>query len=135
VSHENVQAVERVLATLRYTSPDELTDALLAELFDPDIEWLPVTSGVLADRYGGYEGLREFFAAFLGTWTEFDAQVRGFREIGDHVVTTLLVTGRRPDLSLSESWSALWTIHNHRVTRMEGFASLAGASEALGMDN
>jgi len=134
MSQENVQAVERVLATLRYASPGEFTDALLGELFAPEIEWLPVARGSLADRYTGYEGIRRFFADFLGTWNEFDAQVRGFREVGDHVVTTLRVTGHGERVSLDESWSALWRIENDRVVRMEGFATLSGASEALGLE-
>src|SRR6185312_2956575 len=96
MSGDNIQTVERVLATLRYTTPEEMTDELLAELFAPDVEWLPVAQAVrLADRYEGYEGMRQFFAAFLVIWEEFDANVEGLREIGDHVVTTLRVTGRR----------------------------------------
>jgi ketosteroid isomerase-like protein len=135
VSQENIQAVERVLATLRYTTPEELTDELLAELFAPDVEWLPVAQALRhADRYEGYEGMRRFFVAFLGIWEDFDAHVEELRQVGDHVVTTLRVTGHRHGVSLNEAWSALWTIENHRVVRMEGFESPSGASEALGLE-
>jgi ketosteroid isomerase-like protein len=135
VSQENIQAVERVLATLRYTTPEELTDELLEQLFAPDIEWLPVARELrLAERYEGYEGMRRFFAAFLSIWDKFDARVEGLREVGDHVVTTLRVTGDRHGVFLDDAWSALWTIQNHRVVRMEGFASPSGASEALGQE-
>src|SRR3954464_730263 len=100
MSQDNVQAVERVLATRRSASPGEFTDALLGELFAPEIEWLPVAQGSLDDGDTGYEGMRRFFADFLGTWNEFDAQVRGFRAVGDHVVTALRVTGHREGVSL-----------------------------------
>lgn len=134
MSLEKVKTLERVLATLRYTTPEELTDELLAELFAPGVEWLPVAQELrLADRYEGYDGMRRFFTDFLGIWDEFDAHVEGLQEIGDHVVTTLGVTGHQDGPSLNGSWSALWTIENGRVVRMEGFASPGGASEALGL--
>ena len=132
MSQENIQAVERVLATLRYTTPEELTDELLEQLFAPDIEWLPVAQALqLADRYEGFEGMRRFFVDFLDIWEEFDAQLEGLREVGDHVVTILRVTGHRRGVTLDEAWSALWTIENHRVVRMEGFASPSGALKAV----
>jgi ketosteroid isomerase-like protein len=135
VSQENVEVVERVLATLRYTTPEELTDELLEELFTPDVEWLPVAQELrLADRYQGYEGMRRFFVAFLGIWEKFESHIEGVREVGDHVVTTLHVTGHRHGATLNEAWSALWTIESHRVVRMEGFARRSGASEAVGLE-
>jgi ketosteroid isomerase-like protein len=135
MSQDNIQAVDRVLATLRYATPEELTDELLEELFAPNIEWLPVARELrLADRYEGYDGMRRFFRAFLGIWEEFRARVEDFSEAGNHVVTTLRVTGQRGDASLDEAWSALWTIENDRVVRMEGFASPSGASEAVGLE-
>lgn len=122
----------RVLATLRYTTPEELTDELLAELFTPDVEWLPVGQALgLADQYDGYEGMRRFFVAFLGIWEDFDAEVEDLHEVGEQLVTTLRVTGHRQGDSLDGAWSALWTFENHRVARMQGFATPTGASEAL----
>jgi len=136
MSQGNTQTVERVLATLRYTTPEELTDELLAELFAPQVEWLPVAQELrLADRYEGYEGMRRFFVDFLGIWEEFDTHVEGHWEVLDHVVTTLRVTGHRHGVSLDGAWSALWTIENHRIVRMEGFASPNGASEALALQD
>jgi ketosteroid isomerase-like protein len=133
MSEGNLEAVARVLATLRYTTAEELTDELLAELFAPDVEWLPVAQELrLADRYEGYEGMRRFFADFFGIWEKFDAHVEALWQVGEHVLTTLQVTGHRRGVSLDEAWSALWTIENHRVARMEGFASPLGASEAVG---
>jgi ketosteroid isomerase-like protein len=135
VSQENIHAVERVVATLRYTTSEELTDQLLEELFAPDVEWLPVAQELrLADRYSGYEGMRRFFAAFLGIWEKFDTHIEGLREVGDQVVTTLQVAGHRHGATLNGAWSALWTIEDHRIVRMEGFASRSGASEALGLE-
>lgn len=132
MSQEKIEDLERVLATLRYTTPEELTDELLGELFAPDVEWLPVANALgLADRYEGYDGMRRFFVDFLGIWEEFDARVEELREIGGHVITRLRVTGRRQGISLDGVWSALWTIEDHRVVRMEGFANAAGAGDAL----
>ena len=134
MSQKNIRAVDRVLATLRYASPEELTDELLQQLFAPNVEWLPARELRLADRYEGYEGIRRFFGTFLGVWAEFNAHVEGLRAVGDHVVSTLRVTGHRHGGSLNEVWSALWTIENHRVVRMQGFASPSGAFEAVGLE-
>lgn len=69
MSLENVALVTRVLDTLRYATVEEMTDEVLADGFDRDVEWLPVVHGpLIVDRYTGHEGIRQFYTAFLATW-------------------------------------------------------------------
>ncbi len=135
MSEENVALVNRVLDTLRYATAREMTDEVLADGFDPHVEWLPVVHGpLIAERYTGYEGIRQFYRAFLATWEEVRAYPEASQGAGDQVATTLRMTGRRDDTPCDERWSVRWTIANHRITRVEGFASPSGASEAVGLE-
>src|SRR5437764_13356952 len=98
MSQENVEIVTRVVATLRYATVPEMTDEVLADAFAPDVQWLPVAHGPLIDeRYDGYEGIRQFYSAFLATWEESAVQPEAVRVAGDRVATTLRMTGRRAE--------------------------------------
>jgi hypothetical protein len=92
MSEENVEVVRRVFARLDElvgsVGPEEiearLSDAVLEELYDPDVEWVPVPQGLLAGRsYVGYEGLRRFWADFVSTWDEYVAEPREFLDVAN----------------------------------------------------
>ena len=48
MSEENVGVVRRAFAALGDAKPEDLTDDVLREFFDPAVEWVPVPQGVLA---------------------------------------------------------------------------------------
>jgi ketosteroid isomerase-like protein len=135
MSEENVALVTRVLDTLRYATVEEMTDEVLADGFDRDVAWLPVVHGpLIVDRYTGLEGIRQFYTAFLATWEDVGAHPDAVRDAGDQVATSLRMTGHRDHVPCDERWSVLWTIENHHITRVEGFPSPSGASQAMGLE-
>ena len=134
MSQENVEIVRRIFDTIGESQPDDLSDDVLAQLFEPDVEWVPVPQGVLAGaRYQGYEGIRRFAADFFAAWDELRVEPQEFREVGDQVAVLMRMRGRMHELELDEAWSGLYTIRNGRISRIQGFASTRGALEAAGL--
>ena len=85
-------------------------DALL-RLYDPDVEFLPLTgTRVESGGYGGHEGVRAYVAEAGDLWDVLQPEGQEFRDLGDCV----LVAGRcrvRGRFSGAESHSACaWVI-------------------------
>ena len=133
MSEENVGVVRRAFAALGDAKPEDLTDDVLREFFDPAVEWVPVPQGVLAGgSYLGFEGVRDFAADFLGAWDDLRAEPEEIRQAHDRVISVVRMTGRVDDLEVEEAWSSLFTLRDGRIVRVEGFASRDGALEAAG---
>jgi ketosteroid isomerase-like protein len=145
MSEGNIEVARRVFAHLKLVAlggsvgPEELeaqlTDAALEKLYDPEVEWVPVSQGLLAgDSYVGYEGLRRFSADFVSVWDEFVADPQEFRDVGkDRIVVTMRVRGRINELEVDEVWSAIWTLRNGRIVKTQTYTSEDGALEAAGL--
>jgi ketosteroid isomerase-like protein len=134
MSQENVEIVRRVFATIGDSQPDDLRDDVLAELFDSEVEWVPVPQGLLAGAsYQGYEGIRRFAGDFVATWDELRVETLEFRDFGDKVAVQIRMRGRMHGLELDEAWSGLYTLRNGRIMRVQGFASPEGALRAAGL--
>jgi ketosteroid isomerase-like protein len=133
MSRENVEIVRRFIGS-GDRQPEELTDDFLNEFFDPDVEWLPIPQGVLAgSRYVGFEGIRRFWTDFFAAWDELVVEPQEFREAGDLVVGVARMRGRLHELEIDELWSAVFTLREGRILRVQAFASRDGALKAAGL--
>ena len=133
MSRENVEVVRRFYA-IGNRPLEELTDDLLSAFFDPEVEWVPIPQGVLGgNKYVGFEGLRRFWTDFIGAWDELAVEPQEFLEAGDLVVGVARMKGRMHELEIDEVWSALFTLRNERIVRVQAFASQDGALEAAGL--
>jgi ketosteroid isomerase-like protein len=131
---ENVEVVRQSFAVLGDAQLEELTDRVLSEFFDPGVEWVPVPQGVLSgNRYLGFEGIRRFVADFVAAWDEFRSEPEEFRESDGRVIAVIRIGGRMHDLEVDEVWSALFTLRDERIVRVEAFATREGALEAAGL--
>jgi ketosteroid isomerase-like protein len=131
---ENVEVVRRVLDRFGDSQPEDLTDEALREMFDPEVEWVPVPQGVLAgSQYHGYEGIRRFAADFFAAWDDLRVEPQEFREAEDQVAVVLRMQGRLHQLELDEIWSGLYTLRDGRIVRVQAFATPNGALEATGL--
>src|SRR6476659_9606290 len=139
MSKENVEVVRRFLTELANRFPidgvdDNLTDAFLAKHFDPEIEWNPAEQALLViDSYEGYEGMRQFWRELLSSWEEFALEAQELFDVGSHVAAMFLVSGRAQGRVVAENWSALLSVHEERIVRVQIFRSRDGAREAAGL--
>jgi ketosteroid isomerase-like protein len=134
MSQENVEVVRRFYA-IGGRPLEELTDDFLGELFDPEVEYDTIPNGMLGgSTYRGFEGLRRFWADFLGAWDELSMEPQEVQQAGDDLVIGVVqIKGRMPEREIDEVWSALFTLRNARIVRVRAFGSREGAFEAAGL--
>jgi ketosteroid isomerase-like protein len=136
VSEENVDLLRELFAALLPNLPMEgleeyLSDDVLAEYFDPAVEWVPVAQGVLAGtEYRGYEGTRRFWTDFLSMWDECSVEPERLIDIGNGVAATIRLRARTHELEVDELWSALFDVRGGKIDRVQAFTSPRGAEEA-----
>jgi ketosteroid isomerase-like protein len=141
MSQQNVELVRRLYARFAGSFPVEevdsrLSDAALAEFFDPEVEWLPVPQSLLAiDSFQGYDGVRRFWREFRSMWDEYEVAPQELLDAGDQVVVVMRMQCRTGDLAVDETWSSLQTVRDGRVVRVQGFSTIDGAARAAGLGN
>jgi ketosteroid isomerase-like protein len=134
MSRENVESVRRFYA-IGDRQPEELTDDFLGEFFDPEVEYHTIPHGMLGGvTYVGFEGLRRFWTNFFGAWDELALEVQEIRQAGDDLVIGVVrAKGRMRDREVEEVFSAVFTLRNARIVRVQAFGSREGAFEAAGL--
>jgi len=111
----------------------------VAEMLDPDIEWISIEPEAAADR--------EDMVAILGERFEEGYRVELERcvGVGDDVAVSFRVAGEERDATDDRPlqtrryftvgrYSAVVTVRNGRVRRVQEYPHLAAALEALGLD-
>ena len=79
MSEENVETARRVMEFLGELgrqiesgeAAERLSDPVLSEFADPEIELIPLAQGLLSgNTYKGYEGMRRFWGHMIERWGE-----------------------------------------------------------------
>jgi ketosteroid isomerase-like protein len=111
-----------------------LTDAVVNEYFDPDLEWIPISDGLLTgESYRGYEGLRRFWSDLLGACDELVIEPLEFRAAADQVVVVQRMNIRARGIEIDEVWSRLYTLNEGRIVRVQTFTNRDAALKAAGL--
>ena len=106
-------------------------------VLDPDVEI--VTSGAFLDGgtvYRGHEGAREFFRMIGDVFDELAYDVLEVEEAGEDqvlVIVRLRGRGRGTGLDLDRQAAHLWTLHDEKPVRMQGFADPDEGRAAAGL--
>ena len=102
----------------------------VAELFDPEVEIHPPGGPIGGSVQRGYQGVVRNWRDLLATFDEFLIDPLEFRESGEQVVVIQRNVGRMRGMEVDEMSSVLFTLRDHRITRIDVFASREGALEA-----
>ena len=102
----------------------------VAELFDPEVEIHPPGGPIGGSVQRGYQGVVRNWRDLLATFDEFLIDPLEFREAGEQVVVIQRNVGRMRGMEVDEMSSVLFTLRDHRITRIDVFASREGALEA-----
>jgi ketosteroid isomerase-like protein len=131
MSRENVELARRL-----HRAFNERDREALAEVFDPDVEWVPIMAKLEGASYRGHEGVNRWLDELDRDWVEFVTDPREFRDLGEVVLIlgTWHARARHSDLALDDQPGA-WVaqIRNGRVVRQETFTDRAEALEAVGL--
>jgi uncharacterized protein len=109
--------------------------AALAELIDPDFEWVSPTARVAgrSGPYRGEQGLRDYLADVAGVWQELRSEPEEFREVGDRVVVVgrIYAWGVGRVIDAPAGW--VWRLRDGRIVEGRVYDSRRGALEAVGI--
>jgi ketosteroid isomerase-like protein len=135
VPQGNVETVRRSFELIC----DVELDSLL-ELYDPEIEFLPVTgTRVESGGYHGHQGVRDYFEEVAPIWEAMKPYGTEFQEIGDAVVVYggCLVRGRVSGAETDSPMAWVVTVRNGKIVSHRGFrdpeSALAAAEAAAGV--
>jgi ketosteroid isomerase-like protein len=110
----------------------------LLELYDPDIEFLPLTgTRVESGGYIGHAGVRAYFEEISEVWEEMLPHADDVRTVGDDVVVLggCAVRGRGSGAMSDSPMAWIITVRNGKVTRHRGYRSRDEALEAAGLQD
>jgi ketosteroid isomerase-like protein len=137
MSQENVEIVQRIYAYYQgdFVSYRGDPSDLLA-LFDPDIEWHPLTGALLEGvSYRGHEGIRQWLEDVAEYWESMTADAERFVDSGETVVALGRIQGRGRasgvEIETPAAW--VWQIRNGRATYMQVYFDHSEGLEAAGL--
>jgi ketosteroid isomerase-like protein len=137
MSQENVELLEGLFAGAADMDKQALLDALpalIAQICDPDIEW--VEDPRRADRrvYRGHEGVRESFERWLENFEEYNWEIERLVDCGEKVLVYAREEGRG-SLSggtISQRIYSVYEFRDGRIARYQEFYEERDALEAAG---
>jgi ketosteroid isomerase-like protein len=101
----------------------------------PDFEvTTPASLAAEPDTYRGREGVRRWFDSFYEAVDEIRFEAHEYRAVGEKVVVpfTMRVRGRTTGIEAEQTAVQVWQLREGKVFRMEIFATVDEAMEALG---
>jgi ketosteroid isomerase-like protein len=131
MSRKNVEIVRTICDAYARGDYEGALDRL-----DEEIEFVspPDVSGGGRIRRGR-DGVLQGVTSFLGTWDDYQYEVRNLIDCGDEVLVEgwQRARGRASGVEVSESIYTVWTVHGGRVVRQRMFRDRGQALEAAGL--
>jgi ketosteroid isomerase-like protein len=127
MSEENLEVIRRGYARFRATGEMRA---------HPDLVW-DVTRLGWPDQqvYAGVEGAMRFMAEWAATWDDWDLEAEDFLDAGDRVVAIVNQRGRSKatGVPVEMRFAQVWTLRDRQAIRMQMYASVEEALEAVGL--
>ncbi len=131
MSQENVELARRL-----HRAFNERDREALAEVFDPEVEWIPILAKLEGVSLHGLAEVNRWIDELDRDWAEFMTDPQEFRDLGDVVLIlgTWHARARHSGLVLDAQPGA-WVaeVRNGKVVRQETFTDRAQALEAVGL--
>jgi ketosteroid isomerase-like protein len=131
MSQENVELVRRAIDALNDGDIDRaVTHA------DPEGELhSAIIGGAEGNVYRGHEGLRQWYAEVMESFTELRTELTEFRDLGERVVAfgRIRARGRESGLELDAVTGWVFTVRRGKLLRAEGYLSRDDALAAAGL--
>ena len=138
MSRENVEFVEGLLAIAEHMDKQAMLEALpelIAQVCDPDIEWVEDPQRADGQVYRGHEGVRQSWERWLEHWEEYGGEAERFVDCGEDVLVVAREQGRGASsgASVSSRIFAVFTIRAGKIARYQEFYDERTAHEAVGL--
>lgn len=135
MSRQNVEMARRWCEAM--TAGPEETQAAIAEMADPDLDFYPVRKFPEAQPCHGREEFSQFMARFQNSYSSTEWPVKKMIEVGDDRVVAwanLQTEGRGSGVRLEGDVYICFWIRNGRFFRIENHVTERGAVVALGLE-
>jgi ketosteroid isomerase-like protein len=138
MTQENVEFVKGFLTAGADADKEALLAALpevIAQMCDPEIEWIEDPQRADGRVYRGHDGVRESFERWLDQWDEYGMDAERFVDCGDDVLVVAREHGRgaTSGASVSARIYLVFTFRAGKVLRYREFYDEAAALEAAGL--
>jgi uncharacterized protein len=129
MSQENVEIVRAV-----YDAYERGDFPGAFERFHEDIEWFGPPDVSNSGVVRGHEGVSASMSTWVGTWDEYQFELRELIDAGDQVLAVGWQRGRgkASGVEVSEEIFSVWTLQTGEVVRQQMFRDRAQALEAIG---
>jgi ketosteroid isomerase-like protein len=139
MSQENVELVRNVFGGVESMDKDALLAALpdlIAELANPEIEWIEDPTRADSRSYRGHEGVLASWAHWLEQWDQYGWEAERFVDCGDDVFVAARErgSGSASGASVSAAIFIVITLRDQKVTRWREFYDEATALKAVGLE-
>jgi ketosteroid isomerase-like protein len=133
MSQENVEIVQRMLASYSTGDPDQWLG-----YWGQDAEWTASGFGPVEGQervYQGHAGLRRFWADALEAFAEIRVDATDFRDAGDLVVVLGELTGKGATSGAPFAAPLAWLfeVQDRKIVRGHDYLDQAQAVEAAGL--
>jgi ketosteroid isomerase-like protein len=138
MSQENVDFVRNVFSGVESTDKDALLAALpdlIAQLADPEIEWIEDPTRADSRTYRGHEGVLASWAQWFEQWDEYGWEAERFVDCGgDDVFVAARETGSgaASGATVSSAIFIVITLRDQKVVRWREYYDEATALKAVG---
>jgi hypothetical protein len=111
-------------------------EAQMEQLFDPDVELVPLRASLEDTVYRGYEGIRQFACDLNESWSEAHIEILEFEVRGEQALSIgrLRLTGRSSGAVTEVTAAAAWSARNERLVRMAYHQTAEDARRELGWE-
>jgi ketosteroid isomerase-like protein len=127
VSQENLEIIRRGYAHFHATGEIRA---------HPDLVWDVSRLGWPDQQsYAGVEGAMQFNAEWAAAWDDWELEVEDYLEAGEQVVTIVNQRGcsKASGVSVEMRFAQVWTLRDGQAIRMQMYASVEEALEAVGL--
>ena len=107
--------------------------AEIADLVDPDIEFISVVAG---REFHGVAGLEAWYEDVSSYYDELTFEILEIQEVGERAAVHWRFAGRSREtqIEFDTEMSQLWAFRDGRVARVDVFPDAGGALQAAGAD-
>jgi ketosteroid isomerase-like protein len=135
MSSENVDLIKGILSAFDGADSEalrEMLPVLIAEICDPEIEFVETPERVDAQTYHGHEGVLEAWNRWLDQWDDWNGEAESFEDHGDDVFVVAREQGRgRSGASVEARLYLVFTFRDGMITRYREFYDEKAARAAL----
>jgi ketosteroid isomerase-like protein len=103
------------------------------DMLDPEVAMFESSTLPGAASAVGIDAVQRYIESFAKYWDEIRFEPQEYIDAGDRVVVVarLIGRGKTSGVAVERVWAYVWTVHERKALRMDGYSSREEALEAV----